>query len=153
MLLSEKYGITVADLCKSNTAIKNGIKNIPTEAVITNLQKVITTVYEPLCDHFDKKLPINSAFRSPALNKAVGGSSTSEHVYGMALDIDGDTVGISNREIFLWIKANLQFGQLIYEFGTDIKPDWVHVSYNTRLQKECLRARKVGKKTNYIPYK
>lgn len=121
--------ISYAEAVKSNTAIKFGIDNTPDKATIERMKHVAVQVFEPLRNHFGIPIGVTSFYRSPALNKKIGGSSTSEHVYGSAIDIDADVYGmITNRDIFEYIKKNLTFNQLIWEFGTDNEPDWVHVS-------------------------
>ncbi len=96
---------------------------------------------------------VSSGYRSDALNKAIGGSRKSQHSKGEALDLDNDNknVAASNTEIFNYIKDNLDFDQLIWEFGTDENPDWVHVSYLSidENRKRCLRAYKENGKTKY----
>jgi hypothetical protein len=93
------------------------------------MQYVAEQVFEPLREHFGVPIGITSFYRSKAVNKAIGGSSTSEHVYGSAIDIDADVIGlITNKQIFNWIKKNCEFNQLIWEFGTDREPAWIHVS-------------------------
>ena len=94
---------------------------------------------------------ISSGYRSYALNKAVKGSLSSHHCRGMALDIDADIFEkITNKQIFDYIRENLEFTQLIWEFGTDDEPNWVHASYEPgNLKKQVLKAYKVGKKTKY----
>jgi hypothetical protein len=108
-------------------------------------------VFEPLRKWAGGPVKINSFFRSQELNKAIGGSSKSQHCEGRAIDID-DVYGYkSNAEMYNYIKNNLDFDQLIWEFGTDDNPDWVHVSYvsDDGNRKRCLRAERVNNKTTY----
>ena len=121
--------ITYAEATKSQTATRKGIDNTPDEETLTRMRFVAEGVFEPLRKHFNVPIAITSFYRSKELNEEVGGSSTSEHVYGSAMDIDADVFGkITNKDIFDFIKNNLPFNQLIWEFGTDENPAWVHVS-------------------------
>jgi hypothetical protein len=125
--------LTLREVTKSNTADRNGIDNTPTDEHLANLKAVAENVFEPLRRHFGKPIGINSGYRSAALNKAVNGSSSSQHCKGQALDIDADIFdnGLTNAEIFNYIKDNLDFDQMIWEFGTDDEPNWVHVSFRS----------------------
>jgi len=107
-------------------------------------------VFEPIRTHFDEPIRVNSFFRSAALNKTIGGSTTSQHCKGEAIDINA-TKGITNKQLYNYIKNNLEFDQLIWEFGTDKEPDWVHVSYTTAKpnRNQLLRASKKGGKAVY----
>ena len=150
--------LTLSEVTKSNTAINLGIKNEPNAEQLENLKTIANEVFQKIRDHFDVPIKISSGFRSEALNKKVGGSKTSDHCKGCALDIDmdGSTFApyVANWEIFNYIRKNLEFRQLIWEFGDNKNPDWVHVSYvKGDNKKEVLRAIKKGKKTFYVPYK
>jgi zinc D-Ala-D-Ala carboxypeptidase len=155
MKLSEH--LSLAEVTRSETAKRRGISNMPTEAHITNFKLLAEKVFEPIRKHFGKPIHISSGYRSEALNKAIGGSLTSQHCSGEAIDIDmdGGANGITNKMVFDYIKDNLQFDQLIWEFGTDSAPDWVHVSYEStgKQRKQILKAIKKGGATSYIPYK
>ena len=121
--------ITLAEATKSNTAIKLGISNLPTEEHLANMKHIAETIFEPLREHFGKPIAVSSFYRSAALNKAVGGSMTSQHLTGEAMDIDAQIFGgLTNKEVFDWIRANCKVDQLIFEGGTVDEPDWVHVS-------------------------
>jgi len=120
--------ITYKEGIRSATAIRNGIKNEPNEAQVKAMKELAKKVFEPMRVHFDAPIHINSFFRSVALNKRIGGSGTSQHCKGEAVDMDA-TNGITNKQLFDYIKDNLDFDQLIWEFGTAKEPDWVHVSY------------------------
>jgi hypothetical protein len=125
--------ITYEEAVKSQLAVRLGIRNIPNQAQLANMRLVAEHCFEPVRSRFKVPIGISSFFRSEALNEAVGGSKTSQHCMGMAIDIDGDIYGkISNSEIFHFIKDNLEFDQLIWEFGDDDNPAWVHVSYNPK---------------------
>jgi len=113
------------------TENKRNIENIPNDIQLKNMVVLAETVFEPLREAFGVPLHITSFFRSKALNEAVGGSSTSQHLEGCAMDIDGDLSGIDNVLIGDWIRDNLEFDQLIYEKYNKEKNkcNWIHVSY------------------------
>ncbi len=140
---------TLAELCNSAAAKRFGINNNPDDKVIKNLELLAKNILQPIRDHFDKAIHIVSGYRSPGLNKKVGGASNSQHLIGQAVDIDNDNTDISNAEIFNYIKENIKFDQLIWEFGNDESPDWVHVSYSAKPRKQILRAYKDGSRTFY----
>lgn len=140
---------TLAELCNSAAAKRFGINNNPDDKVIKNLELLVKNILQPIRDHFDKAIHVVSGYRSPGLNKKVGGASNSQHLIGQAVDIDNDNTDISNAEIFNYIKENLKFDQLIWEFGNDESPDWVHVSYSAKPRKQILRAYKDGSRTFY----
>ena len=121
--------LTLAELTTSQTAIRLGIKNTAPAYVIENLKAVAENVFEPIREHFGKPIRISSGYRSKELNKAIKGSITSQHMTGQALDLQG-TNGLTNAEIFNYVKDNLTFDQLIWEFGTKNEPAWVHVSFS-----------------------
>ncbi|MDG1476719.1 MAG: D-Ala-D-Ala carboxypeptidase family metallohydrolase [Vicingaceae bacterium] len=125
----------------SNTAIRRRIKNEPNEAQLKAMKTLAKKVFEPLRENFGEPIRVNSFFRSIALNKAIGGSRTSQHCSGEAIDMDGMN-GVTNKKIFDYIKKNLDFDQLIWEFGNDKNPDWVHVSYKSAKEnrKQVLKA-------------
>jgi hypothetical protein len=135
----------------SNTAIRKGIDNTPNEEQLENMKLIANKVFQPLRKHVNGPIKINSFFRSPELNKAIGGSSKSQHCKGQAIDID-DTFGkMTNADMYYWIKDNLDFDQMIWEFGNDDNPDWVHISYvsEDKNRNRCLLAYKENKKTKY----
>ena len=142
--------ITYKEATHSNTATRKGIKNTPTDKQLAAMKTLAKNVFEPVRVHFDKPIRVNSFFRSVALNKAIGGSSTSQHCRGEAIDLDA-TRGFTNKEIYNYIKNNLEYDQLIWEFGTDNNPDWVHVSYraNGKNRKQQLKATRKGGKSVY----
>ena len=136
----------------SITALRLGLKNDPSDDHLLNMIKISQEVFEPLRVHVGGPIKINSFYRGPELNKAIGGSAKSQHCHGQAMDID-DTYGhASNAEMFNWIKANLDYDQMIWEFGTDQNPDWVHVSYVSpeSNRKRCLKAYREKGKTKYM---
>jgi len=136
---------------KSNTATRLGIENKPNEEQLKNMKLLAEKVFEPLRLEVGGPIKVNSFFRSPELNKAIGGSKTSQHCKGQAIDID-DTFGhMKNAEMYYYIKSELDFDQMIWEFGTDGNPDWVHVSYVSpeKNRNRCLKAYKENGKTKY----
>jgi len=145
--------LSLKEVTKSNTATRRGIDNSPTMEHLDNLKIVAEKIFEPLRNHFGVPIGISSGYRSYALNKAVRGSKTSHHCKGMALDIDADIFdNLTNKEIFDYIRENLEFTQLIWEFGTDEEPNWVHAAYETgNLKKQVLQAKKVNGETEYLP--
>ena len=135
----------------SRTATRLGIDNKPNEKQLQNMVTVAEEIFEPLRTWVGGPIKINSFFRSPELNKAIGGSSKSQHCHGQAIDID-DTFGrATNAEMFNFIKENLDFDQMIWEFGDNENPNWVHVSYvsPTENRRRCLKAYKENKITKY----
>ena len=143
--------ISYKEATYSNTATRRGIDNIPNEEQLENMQLISEAVFEPLRVYVGGPIKINSFFRSPKLNTAIGGSKTSQHCKGQAMDID-DTFGhITNAEMYFWIKENIDFDQMIWEFGDDKNPNWVHISYVSpeKNRNRCLLAYKEGRKTKY----
>ena len=131
--------------------MRRGIKNNPNAEQMENMVAIAEEVFEPLRMWVGGPIKINSFFRSPELNKAIGGSGKSQHCHGQAIDLD-DTFGrATNAEMFEFIKKHLDFDQIIWEFGDDDNPDWVHVSYVSPDQNRnrCLKAYKESGKTNY----
>lgn len=143
--------ITYAEATASNKAKQLGISNTPNERELKAMKLLAEAVFEPLRKWYGKPIQVTSFFRSAKINKAIGGSATSQHSLGQAIDID--TVS-DNRKLFDYIKDNLPFDQLIWEYGNDSAPDWIHVSYTeTRNRKQILRATRKNGKTVYLPYK
>ena len=143
--------ITLRESIESFTAKRKGIENIPSEYELTNMVGIAENVFEPLREWVGGPIKVNSFYRSIELNKAIGGSSKSQHCQGRAIDID-DVYGYkTNAEMYNYIKNNLDFDQLIWEFGTDENPDWVHVSYvsTDENRRRCLKAARKGGKTVY----
>ena len=135
----------------SRTALRLGIDNTPTEEHENNMVKLAEEVFEPLRAYVGGPIKINSFYRSPKLNKAIGGSTKSQHCHGQAMDID-DTFGrMTNAEMYHFIKEHLDFDQMIWEFGDDENPDWVHVSYvsEEKNRNRCLKAYREDGKTKY----
>jgi hypothetical protein len=155
--------LALAEVTRSETAKRKGISNMPTPEHIENFKLLAENVFQPIRDHFAVPIRISSGYRSAALNKAIGGAGktvngvyipASQHCTGEAIDIDMDGTTITNKQVFDYIKANLNFDQLIWEFGTDANPDWVHVSYEStgKQRKQVLKAVKQGSKTSYVAF-
>ena len=147
--------LTLKEVTKSDTAICKGVSNEPNAEQLENLKVLANEVFQKIRDHFGVPIKVTSGFRSEALNKLIKGSKTSDHMKGCAIDIDMDgTPDITNAQVFNFIKDNLTFRQLIWEFGDNNNPDWVHVAYvKGDNKKQVLRAVKKGSKTVYVPYK
>ena len=144
--------ITYREAIKSNTALRLNIDNSPSEYEISNMRTLANKVFEPLREWAGGPIKINSMFRCPELNSAIGGSSRSQHCEGRAMDIDDVYGHKTNAEMFKYIKENLDFDQMIWEFGDDDNPDWVHVSYKNERdnRNKCLKAYKRDGKTHYM---
>lgn len=117
--------ITFEEATKSPTALRLGIKNIPNDEQLKNMEIVASTCFEPLRKWYGKPIKINSFFRCEELNAAVKGSNTSQHIQGKAIDIDAGS-RVENKKIFEWCKFNLKFDQLIWEY----EGAWVHISFD-----------------------
>ena len=134
--------ISYKEATGSNYAKQNGIKNKPDDEQVENMQLLAEKVFEPLREWVDAPIKVNSMFRSLELNSALKGSKTSSHMKGEAMDITS-MGGKSNLEMFHWIKDNLDFDQIIWEFGKE--PKWLHVSYNKdKNRKQVLVTKKRG---------
>jgi hypothetical protein len=143
--ISDKEGVY------SRTALRLGIDNKPNKEQLANMKLLAEEIFEPLRMYANGPIKINSFFRSPELNKAIGGSAKSQHCHGQAIDLD-DTYGhLTNAEMFEFIREHLDFDQMIWEFGNDDNPDWVHVSYVSPKdnRNRCLLAYKDNGKTKY----
>ena len=117
--------ISFKEATYSNTAIDKGISNEPNAEQLSNMKRVAELVFEPLRLWYGKPIKINSFFRSEKLNVAVGGAKNSDHKFGRAIDISAGSK-VENKKLFDWLKANVEYDQLINEY--DYR--WVHVSYN-----------------------
>jgi hypothetical protein len=145
--------ITMTEATYSKTAKNIGMDNTPSEDQLEAMKHIAQDVFEPLREHFKVPIGISSFFRSDALNRYLHGASGSQHIKGEAMDIDADIYGrVTNAEIFLYILLNLEFDQLIWEFGDDENPNWVHVSYRRdgKNRRQVLRAKKVKGQGGYI---
>ena len=147
--------LSLQEVVKSNTAIKYGINNNPTEEHLKNLQFLAVNGFQVIRDYFGKPIFVSSGYRSEALNERIGGSKTSQHSTGQALDLDTDVYGgITNGELFDFIRSELDFDQLIWEFGNNSNPDWVHFSMRSdgKNRGQILRASRIGGKVIYSIY-
>jgi|TARA_Y100000817_G_scaffold287266_1_gene255698 zinc D-Ala-D-Ala carboxypeptidase len=143
--------ISYKEATRSNTALRRGIENIPDVEQLENMKLIAEKVFEPLRKHVGGPIKINSFYRSPELNVAIGGSKKSQHCKGQAIDLD-DTYGHrSNASMFQWMRYHLDYDQMIWEFGDDKNPAWVHVSYVSEEENRhrCLKAVKKNGKTHY----
>jgi hypothetical protein len=150
MKLTENFSL--AEMTKSETALRHDLDNTPGEVETANLKRLAEKVLQPVRNHYKKGVKVNSGFRHPEVNAKVGGSKTSDHCKGQAADIE--IPGVANADLAEWIKDNLEFTQLILEFYTPGIPDsgWVHVSYNpANLKKQVMTAMKENGKTVYKP--
>ena len=135
----------------SNTALRKGLDNNPNEEQLKCMKEVAENIFEPLRSYVGGPVKINSFFRGEPVNTAIGGSKNSQHMKGQAMDID-DTFGrMTNAEMYHFIKDHLDFDQMIWEFGDEDNPDWVHVSYVSEEdnRNRCLKAYREGGKTKY----
>ena len=136
----------------SITATRRGIDNTPNDEQLENMELIADNVFELLRQWVGGPIKINSFFRCPELNTAIGGSHKSQHCKGQAIDIDDNYGRVNNAEMYHFIKEHLDFDQLIWEFGDDDNPNWVHVSYVSREdnRNRCLKAYKDKGKTKYM---
>lgn len=143
---------SLAEMVKSETALRHDMDNTPGEAEIASLRLLCEKILQPVREHYGKGVKVNSGFRHPDVNAKVGGSKTSDHCKGQAADIE--IPGIPNADLAIWIMDNLEYTQLILEFYTPGVPDsgWVHVSYDpANLKNQVLTATKKDGKTVYLP--
>ena len=161
--------VTLKEVTYSDTATRKGIDNTPSPEQMKLIEAAAINVFDKLREWVGGPIKINSVFRGDKLNKAIGGSKTSQHCvgldpktssYGAAFDVDDDYfqkkfTTKSNRDMFHHIKDTLNFDQLIWEFGSKSNPDWVHFSYRPdgKNRKQILIAVKKDGKTSYLPYK
>jgi hypothetical protein len=145
--------ISEKEATKSITALRLGIDNTPDGDTLNNMKLVAEKVFEPLREWVGGAIKINSFYRSSALNEAIGGSTRSQHCKGQAMDIDDIYGHKTNKEMFDWIRENIDFDQMIWEFGdTTENPDWVHISYvsEDKNRNRILKAVRDEGKTKYI---
>ena len=143
--------ITYAEAIHSNTAKRKSIDNTPNEVQVLSMKLLANKIFEPLRKWVGGPIKVNSFFRSVTLNEAIGGVASSQHCKGQAIDID-DVYGYkSNAEMYKWIQENLDYDQMIWEFGTDTQPNWVHISYVSKEENrnKCLKAYKEHSRTKY----
>ena len=148
--------LSLAEVVRSETAKRLNIDNNPTKEHLDNLKTIAEKVFQPIRDHFNCPVHVSSGYRSEDLNKAIRGAKTSLHMQGCALDLDMDFTKISNKEVFDYIKDNLDFDTLIWEFSNeDDTPKWVHVSYiEGKNRKQVIEAYRdpITQVTKYKPY-
>ena len=143
--------ITYAEAIHSSTAKREQIDNTPSPSQIEAMRLLAEKIFQPLREWVGGPIKVNSFFRSVALNEKIGGAASSQHCKGQAMDID-DVYGCkTNAEMYHWIKENLNFDQMIWEFGTDTQPNWIHVSYvsDEDNRNKCLKAYKERNNTKY----
>jgi hypothetical protein len=128
--------LTLAEMVRSESAKRHNISNQPTPQHLENMRYLAEKIFQPIRDHFRFQILISSGYRSAALNKKIGGSNSSFHSKGCAIDIDNDNTLITNKQIFDFIKENLEFTELIWEKGSDTNPAWVHVAIVKGREKE-----------------
>jgi hypothetical protein len=143
--------ISYAEAIHSNTAKRRGIDNTPNEVQVLSMKLLADKIFEPLREWVGGPIKVNSFFRSTALNEAIGGASSSQHCKGQAIDIDDVYGRKTNADMYHWIQANLDYDQMIWEFGTDMQPNWIHISYVSKEENrnKCLKAYKEDGKTKY----
>ena len=144
--------ISYKESTNSITAIRRGIDNTPNDEQLANMELIAEKVFEPLREWVGGPIKINSFFRCPDLNKTIGGSRKSQHCQGQAIDIDDTYKVVANSDMYNYIKNNLDFDQLIWEFGDDNNPNWVHVSYVSKEdnRNRCLKAYREQGRSKYM---
>ena len=143
--------ITYAEAIHSNTAKRKGIDNTPSEVQVLSMKLLADKVFEPLRKWVGGPIKVNSFFRSVILNETIGGVASSQHCKGQAIDIDDVYGRKTNADMYHWIQMNLDYDQMIWEFGTDTQPNWIHVSYVSKEENrnKCLKAYKEHSRTKY----
>ena len=143
--------ITYAEAIHSNTAKRRGIDNTPNEIQVLSMKLLADKIFEPLREWVGGPIKVNSFFRSITLNEAIGGAASSQHCKGQAIDIDDVYGRKTNADMYHWIQMNLDYDQMIWEFGTDMQPNWIHVSYvsEEKNRNKCLKAYKEHGRTKY----
>jgi len=143
--------ITYAEAIHSNTAKRKSIDNTPNEAQVEAMKLLAEKIFEPLRKWVGGPIKVNSFFRSETLNEAIGGAASSQHCKGQAIDIDDVYGRKTNADMYHWIQMNLDYDQMIWEFGTDMQPNWVHISYVSKEENrnKCLKAYKEDRRTKY----
>ena len=140
MKLSKNFSL--AEMTKSQTAIRRGIDNIPDKHHITQLELLCEHVLQPIRDHFDRPVTVTSGYRSPELCTVIGSKITSQHTKGQAADFE--IPGVTNMEVAEYIRDNLDFDQLILEFYTGGNTGWIHCSYVHEPRKDVLTYDKIN---------
>lgn len=144
MNLTEHF--TLAEMVRSQTATRRGIDNTPGPAEIAALRELCLHVLEPVRAHYGRPVIVTSGYRSPMLNKRIGGSATSQHCKGEAADFT--VPGVPNLHVCRWMEAKLNYDQLIYEFG---EGGWVHASWRVPYRNMELSAKRIGNRVRYLP--
>ena len=144
--------ISMKEATKSVTALRLNIDNTPNGTALNNMKILAENIFEPLREWVGGPIKITSMYRSPDLCLALGSKSSSQHTKGQAMDIDDIYGHKTNKEMFYWIKENLEFDQMIWEFGNEDNPDWLHISYvdNENNRNRILKAVKDQGKTKYV---
>lgn len=140
--------ISYQEATMSDTAVRKNISNVPDENQLKRMKLVAENCFEPIRKEHGKPIRVTSFFRSKELNAAIGGSSsTSQHMQGEAIDFVCENM----KELFEWIRRNVEFDQLIWEYGTDTSPDWIHISYTEQRpnRQEVLRVRRINGETTW----
>ncbi len=138
--------VTLKEFQASGIAMLRGIKNEMSATQIESAKLLCENVFEPLRLYLNTPIKISSGFRCLQVNRLIGGSATSQHTKGEAMDLQINAKG------FNFIKDKLEFDQLIWEFGNDEQPSWVHVSFSSRNRKQVLKASKKNGKIIYTNY-
>ncbi len=155
-----KY-ITMAEAIKSQTAERYGLRNVPNDVQLENMKYVAANVFDPVREWVGGPVYVSSFFRAAAVNVKAGGSATSDHPNGFAIDIDADVYALrqaqgdrkSNKDIFDYIRAELEYDQLIWEYGSNVNPAWVHVSLRKVVnRKQALRVYREEGRAVYVPF-
>jgi hypothetical protein len=144
--------ISYKEATHSATALRRDLDNTPNDEQLKCMEEVAENLFEPLREWVGGPIKVNSFFRGEPVNTAIGGSRRSQHMKGQAIDID-DTFGYkTNAEMYHYIKDNLDFDQMIWEFGDDKNPNWIHISWVSHRpnRKKLTIAKKVNGKTKYI---
>lgn len=129
MKITENFSLE--ELISSETARKRGINNTPSESIKNSLIKLTEDILQPIRDRYGKPIKVTSGYRSPQLNKIIGGAKTSQHMYGEAADLkasDGDNRKLFNLILEMIKSGEITVGQCIWEYGTKQQPRWVHIS-------------------------
>ena len=144
--------ISMKEATKSVTALRLNIDNTPNGTALNNMKILAEKIFEPLREWVGGPIKITSMYRSPDLCLALGSKSSSQHTKGQAMDIDDIYGHKTNKEMFYWIKENLEFDQMIWEFGNEDNPDWLHISYvdSENNRNRILKAVKDQGKTKYV---
>ena len=144
--------ISYKEATHSNTALRRNLDNTPNDQQLKCMKEIAENLFEPLRKWVGGPIKVNSFFRGEPVNTAIGGSTRSQHMKGQAIDID-DTFGHkTNAEMYHYIKDNLDFDQLIWEFGDDKNPNWLHISWVSHRpnRKKLTIAKKVNGRTKYV---